>query len=145
MTRKHRLIIPAVLAAMAAFTLGCNRPPAPSADNSRALEARIAKLEQDVKSTAAARDAAQQKYISTESRLRTEEARAAAAETARDDAQAALKVRTFERDAVQTQYEGFRKTIRELLGQADTAAAHPPASATPTESVSIPVPPRNGL
>ena len=43
-------------------------------------------------------------------------------DSARADAlKAEVKVRTGERDALQMQYEGFRKTLRDMLGSADTA------------------------
>jgi hypothetical protein len=39
----------------------------------------------------------------------------------RDDAQAATKLRTAERDLSQSQYDTFRKSLKEMLAQAETA------------------------
>lgn len=137
MTR-HRLILPTLLAATAAFAWGCTKPPSAAApDKTKTLEARVAQLEHDVKGLAATRDALQQRLTATEER-------AAAAERDRDEARLALASRTAERDSIQTQYEAFRKGLRELLGTADTAAAQP-MPAPQISSVSLPVPPHGGL
>jgi hypothetical protein len=39
----------------------------------------------------------------------------------RDDLRVQLKVRTTERDQVSNQYEQFRKSLRDLVGQAESA------------------------
>ena len=45
----------------------------------------------------------------------------ATAATERDALKAEVKARTGERDTLQSQYDTFRKTLREMLGTADTA------------------------
>jgi hypothetical protein len=43
----------------------------------------------------------------------------------RDELRGQLAARTTERDALQAQYDSFRKEIRTLLGHADAAATQP--------------------
>lgn len=148
----YRFILPALVAASAALGWGCTRPPAVADDGkARGLEARVAKLEQDVKAGAAARDGLQQKLTAADGKARQLEARAEAAErdlaaaaVDRDAARQMVAARTAERDAVQTQFEAFRKNLREMLGQADLAAA--PAVPPPAVTVvNTPTTPRGGL
>ena len=44
-------------------------------------------------------------------------------EKERDDLKVQLRAKLNERDTVQAQYDGFRKNMKELMGQADAAAA----------------------
>ena len=51
----------------------------------------------------------------------------------RDDLDKTLTARTSERDNLQSQFEQFRKNLRDLLGQADASAPRylpPPVTAT---------------
>ena len=54
----------------------------------------------------------------------------------RDTLKNEVKARTAERDALQGQYEAFRKNLKELLGTADTAvgALNLPAPKPPADS-----------
>jgi septal ring factor EnvC (AmiA/AmiB activator) len=137
MSTHPRFYFPALVLMSAALAWGCTRPPAAAVDDgkARALEARVAKLEQDVKAVAAARDALQQKLAAADERASQLEAKAAAAELDRDAVRAGLKTRTAERDAALTQFDSFRKNLRELLGQADTTAAGLSAPAVTTISL----------
>ncbi|HZU37199.1 MAG TPA: hypothetical protein VFA18_14855 [Gemmataceae bacterium] len=97
---------------------GCARGPG-SINNGpqriKALESRIAKLEEDFRLAATARDQLKQQVVQVnKQRLQVVKER--------DDLQQQLTSRTTERDTLQTQYEQFRKNIRTLLGQAETAA-----------------------
>jgi septal ring factor EnvC (AmiA/AmiB activator) len=88
----------------------------------RALEAKIAKLEEDVQAMQAARDHLRQKVDGLE-KERIQTAHTLQALTGeRNDLRRQISVRTTERDTVQAQYDNFRKEIRSLLGQADAAA-----------------------
>jgi chromosome segregation ATPase len=140
-----RTVLPTLVLASAVVAWGCTRPPAVVVDDSktRALEARVAKLEQDVKAAIAAREGLQHKLTAAEDLIAQLEARAAAAERDRDLARAGLTARTAERDATLAQYDSFRKSIRELLGQADTAASSLPVPLVTT--ISLPTVPRGGL
>ena len=76
---------------------------------------KIAKLEKELK-------ASQDEAAAKAAQLKLEQSKSAKLEAERNDLQLALKLRTGERDAVAVQYETFRKTIKDLLGQADAAA-----------------------
>jgi septal ring factor EnvC (AmiA/AmiB activator) len=90
---------------------GCAQGPTATAQAERikSLEAKTARLEADFHAAAAARDQLRQQLT---------EAEAIAKE--RDDLKAQLKLRITERDQVVVQYDTFRKSIKDLLGQAET-------------------------
>jgi chromosome segregation ATPase len=108
---------------------GCSRAPSPAPANAaaptKALEAKVSKLEQDLRAAEAA--AAQAKE-----RWQQEAARGQAAERERDDLRVGLKARAAERDALQTRLDGIQRLLREALGQMDTAAAPVPAVELPS-------------
>jgi uncharacterized protein YhaN len=124
MTRTQTVL---ALLAAAVVAWGCGKTqtgqPAALAPN-KSLEARVAKLEQDLK-------AVQTQAAEYESRWRAEQARSQAAEKERDALRADLTARTTERDNLQAQYDSFRKNLKELLGQAEAAQALPPVPAVP--------------
>lgn len=85
--------------------------------------AKIAKLEEDVKATAAARDTFRQKLAQAEEQLRAETARSAAMQKERDGLSAQLKEKGQEFKELQAQYDSFRKNLKDLIGQAEVALA----------------------
>ncbi len=91
---------------------GCAQGPTATAQAERikSLDAKAARLEADFRTAAAARDQLRQQLI---------EAEAVAKE--RDDLKAQLKLRISERDQVAAQYDSFRKTIKDLVGQAESS------------------------
>src|SRR5947208_687033 len=104
----------------------------------RVLEAKITKLEEDVKLMQTARDHLRLKLDTTE-KERTQANRLAYSLTnERNDLKAQLTARTSERDLAQGQFETFRKEIRNLLGQADAAAS--PSPGNPVTQVTTPPP-----
>jgi hypothetical protein len=130
MTRTPSIL--ALLAAAVVAAWGCGQKPAGQTASlapgqARSLEARVTKLEQDLK-------AAQARASDWEERYRKELARGQAVEKERDDLQATLKARTAERDAVQARYDGFHKSLRELVGQMEASATPHPTPAVPTVS-----------
>ena len=145
MTRSHKVLGFLLVAMLGLY--GCARGPAAGPAGDRAgLEAKVQRLEEDFRAAAAARDSFRQRLVATEEKLaQTQKALDQATTTAtqdrqdRDAARAELKARTTERDALQVQYDGFRKNIKELLGQAE-AALHP-QSAPPTVVVGTPANP----
>lgn len=148
MTRSHKVLGFLLVAMFGIY--GCARGPAAASSGEKAaLEAKVQRLEEDFRAAAAARDSFRQRLLATEEKqTQTQRALDQAAATAsqankdRDTAKADLKARTTERDALQAQYESFRKNIRELLGQAETALNTPPAAApAPTVVVGTPVVP----
>ena len=103
---------------------GCTKEPGANGsanlEQIKSLETRIAKLEEDFRAAAAARDQFRQKLATVEDQ-RTK------LEKAGEDLKNQLAARTTERDNLQNQYEAFRKNIRDLVGQAEAAAGQPPA------------------
>jgi TolA-binding protein len=87
---------------------------------------------------AAARDQLRKKLAAADeerARLEQELEQQQAILKERDELRQQLGIRTSERDAIQAQYDQFRKNIRALLGQAESAAAttgQPVSSAKPT-------------
>jgi septal ring factor EnvC (AmiA/AmiB activator) len=122
MTRSHKVLGFLLVAILGIY--GCARTPA-GAGPDRTAEAKVQRLEEDFRAAAAARDQFRQKLAQAEERqadLQRQLDRATASAAAEKRAKEALQ---GERDALQTQYDGFRRTIRDLLGQADAAMANP--------------------
>ena len=117
-----------VVMCVAAFGLwGCAQGSSGSAaERIKALEAKCSKLEDDYQAAAAARDAAKRKASAFEHER----------DQIRQELDQQLTARTAERDAVNAQFEQFRKNLRALLGQADAAAGvtTPPAVSTSDSS-----------
>ena len=99
---------------------GCGQSPGTTG---RSLESRVAKLEQELKASEAARDAARAQAVAAEQKLRQEQSRFAAIEKERNELRDSLRARTTERDQALVQFEGFRKNLKDLLGQVEAAAA----------------------
>jgi uncharacterized coiled-coil DUF342 family protein len=117
MTSGNKVLALVVVASLGLW--GCAKGPAPvsaTPERIKALESRIAKLEEDFRTAAAARDQLRQQLAAVNQEK-------AQLQKDRDDLQQQVNTRTTERDTVQAQFEQFRKGIRNLLGQADTAAA----------------------
>lgn len=105
---------------------GCAKGPGAASAEAEGSGARVKKLEEDYRAAAAARDQFRQKLVYAEdqqakAQKELERTRAAAA-AERDALKGEVKARTAERDALQVQYETFRKNLKELLGSADAAA-----------------------
>jgi hypothetical protein len=113
MIRPH-VILPVSLAGLLAVLWGCTPPTPVAADKTH--ETRIVQLEKELKS-------AQEVSFKLAAQLRLEQGKVAQLERERDELALQLKSRTTERDASLAQYDAFRKNIKELLGQADAAAA----------------------
>ncbi|MBA4064610.1 MAG: hypothetical protein C0501_13030 [Isosphaera sp.] len=140
MTRSYRLFGPVLLALAVAW--GCAPSPGGS-DRSR--EAKAQRLEEDFRAAAAARDDLRAKLAEAEKRAarlqeQVDQARAGQASAAgeRDGLRADLRARTAERDALAAQYDGFRRNLKALLGQAEGVPSEAPAPATVGASTSPP-------
>jgi hypothetical protein len=83
--------------------------------------ARIAKLEEELKAATAARDTFRQRLAESEKRTLDELARYQAATKERDEMQAKLARKSDEYKDLLAQYDGFRKNLKELIGQAEVA------------------------
>jgi chromosome segregation ATPase len=97
------------------------------AEKLKALEEKLAKLEDENKSVAVARDQLRKKLIETEEQKlkiqRELEEQQGANTRERDDLKSQLASRTNERDSLQVQFDLMRKALRNLLNQADTISA----------------------
>jgi TolA-binding protein len=127
MARANKALVVLVVAALGLW--GCSQRPSPNGlERIKALEGKISKVEDDYKAVAIARDQARKKLAEAEEqRLKLQqelEQQQQVLAKERDDLKQQLTARTTERDALQTQFEGFRKGVRSLLNQADTAAAN---------------------
>ena len=78
-----------------------------------------------------------QKATDAERRFQSEEARSNGLEKERDSLQANLKARVTEKEQLQTQFDGFRKNLKELVVQMDSASALPLNS--PTVQLTLPI------
>jgi hypothetical protein len=90
--------------------------------------ARIAKLEEELKAASAARDTFRQRLAESEKRTQDGLARYEAIVRERDDLQGKLARKVDEHKELQVQYDGFRKNLKELIGQAEVALAPKPAA-----------------
>ncbi|MCZ2344084.1 MAG: hypothetical protein LC104_20165 [Bacteroidales bacterium] len=102
----------------------------------KALETRVAKLETQLKNESALRSqlqnqlnstqqalsVAKSQLAATEEKLQRSVQRAQTLETERNEALLALQTRTTEKDALQVQYDDFRKTLKDLIGKAELAS-----------------------
>lgn len=124
MTRTQTLL---ALLATVVVAWGCGKTPTgpPASSTNTSLEARVARLEQDLK-------AAQAQATDLNAKFRAEQARGQAVEKERDALRADLRSRTTERDAVQAQFDGFRKNLKDLIGQAEAAQGLPAPSGPPS-------------
>ncbi|HJZ58454.1 MAG TPA: hypothetical protein VKE74_26165 [Gemmataceae bacterium] len=152
MTRAHKVLGFLLVALVGIY--GCAKGPNPTpaaaateAKSNPALEAKLHRAEEDVKTAVAARDGLRQKLAAAEdqqARLRQQLDQAMQATEAAAQEREALRVevrtRTIERDEVKAQYEGFRKSIREALGQAEAGTAVPAAPSPRTAVSTQPAP-----
>ena len=104
----------AIIFAGLAPVWGCSKPA--SVVNAAPFEERIAKLERDFRAVEVARAAAVARADALESRLAAEASRSAAVTRERDDLAANLKLRVAQGEVVQTQLDGLKKGLKELLG-----------------------------
>ena len=130
MTRSHKVLGFLLVAILGIY--GCARTPSGAAGPDRATEAKVQRLEEDFRAAATARDAyrtrlaqAEEKQAELQRQFDRATATAVTEKAQKEVAQADLRARTAERDGLQTQYDGFRRTIRDLLGQAESAQANP--------------------
>jgi hypothetical protein len=110
---------------------GCAKGPTP-ANEANPSAAKVQKLEDDYRAAVAARDQFRQEFLAAEQ----EQAKTRQdLEQTRTTLQNEVKARTAERDALQVQYETFRKNLKELIGSADSAvgALNLPAPKPPAD------------
>lgn len=128
MTRTSKVLIVLVVATLGIW--GCAQGPvshSAQGEKIRSLESKCAKLEEDYRAVAAARDQARKRATSLEADLRKEAADRQAAQHERDQLSAQVKARTGERDVLQARCDHLKKGLQNLLGE-DAALASPQSS-----------------
>ena len=127
MTQVQRALVVLLVATLG--ILGCAQGSGGSAEKLKNLEAKVARLEEDFRGAAAARDQFRTKLAETEQlavQLRQE---LDTLKKERDELRA-------QRDAVTGQFDVFRKNLKDLIGQTEAAMAKP--AAPPVTTVSQP-------
>jgi hypothetical protein len=145
MTRGGKILCVTLVALLGLW--GCAKGPAGNAANQaerlRALEGKCARLEDDYRAVAGARDQARKRIVVLEedtARLQKELTAYHAVLKERDSLRQQVDTRTGERDALQLRCDRLKKGLQNLLGQDDAALSQPPAPASastatlPTES-----------
>jgi septal ring factor EnvC (AmiA/AmiB activator) len=114
MSRAHKAL--AILVVSTLGLWGCAKGPGSNGpERIKSLEAKVSRLEGDAKLGETAREQLRKKLAAAEEQL-------AKLQKDRDELDKTLTARTSERDNLQTQYEQFRKSLRDLLGNAETSA-----------------------
>jgi hypothetical protein len=136
MTRSHKIIVLLVVVGIGMYGCAKHANDSAKSDRNSSVEAKAQRWEEDFRAAAAARDQYRQKLLAaeekqTELQKQLDHERAAAA-TERDTLKTEIKIRLMERDTVQSQYDGFRKGLKDLLAQAESAQANPTVPTTPT-------------
>lgn len=133
MYRAHKVLL--VLGMTIFGVWGCSKGTpgvASTVDRTGALEAKVTTLETELKLMTAARDVFKTKLTTLENQLKTEIARSGSLQTERDDSRVKLLAKTQERDQLNTQFESFRKNLKDLIGQTElTSSPTPTLSANP--------------
>lgn len=153
MTRSHKALGFILVILVGAW--GCSKAPTTTADEKNpSLEAKNKRLEEDFRAATAARDQFRLRLVAAEEKLAAAENRATQLQAQLDESRSAftstaterdalkndLKARTTERDNMTVQYETFRKSIKNLLGQAETTLNAPTVPANPNSPASPPPP-----
>ena len=120
MTRATRTISVLFIALLGVW--GCAQGPSAAAlaERVKTLEGKNARLEADFRAAAGSRDEYKAKLARAEDHIQ----KLQVVVKERDELKVSLKVRTTERDQVAAQYEQFRKTLRDLVGQAESSVLH---------------------
>lgn len=111
---------------------GCSpyqsQPAAPSTVPDKALEARVDKLEKELK-------VAKDQNVAAVADLKAERAKRTTVEQERDALALQVKLRGDDLAKAQTDLDGLRKGLKDLLGKADAALAPTDPSSTALSSV----------
>ena len=111
---RARIALPVLLGSIIALW-GCTPQPQHSGAD-KSLEARVAKLEKELKT-------AQDQNTTLAARLRVEETKTRDLTAERDDALAAVKARSEELTKSQGELDSVRKGLKDLIGRVDAALA----------------------
>ncbi len=119
MTRTHKVLL--ILGLTIFGVWGCGKSNSTNAQNAAAMK--IAKLESDLRAAIDARDLFRQKFNESQTQARLESHRYQAVVKERDELVVKLQQKTEEHRELQVQYDGFRKNLKDLIGQAEVALA----------------------
>jgi len=125
MTRSKKSIFFLLVVGVGIYGCAKNPSGSTSSENKSSQEAKAHRWEEDFKAAAAARDQYRQKLHLAEERQveiqkQLEQERINAANE-RDALKGELKTCTNERDSLHAQYDGFRKSLKDLLAQAESS------------------------
>lgn len=138
MSRSHQAI--AVLLVALFGLWGCSKAPTDggiSAEKLKAVETKLAKLEDDFRAASSARDQLRKKLSAAEENqveLQSQIDRLAKDVKIKDEL---IEKRTSERDLTAMQYENFRKGLKDLIIKAEESIAKP-ESTSPNSTPAIP-------
>lgn len=113
---------------------GCSRGPSAAtlAERIKTLEAKCSRLESDFRAAAATRDQLRVQLTQSEDQI----VKLQQVVKERDELKAQLTLKISERDQVTSQFDAFRRSLRELVGQAEAASLRFPDSETPVVTIS---------
>jgi uncharacterized coiled-coil DUF342 family protein len=144
MSRAHKALVVLLVAALGVWgcAQGSAQQGASHSKKNDALEMRYAQKEDECRLLVAARDLIRKKLAEVEEqrcRMLQELRQYRGVRQERDELRQQLLTRTSERDALQSQFDQFRKGVRSLLIQADAANTTGP-TLPPVSSAEAPVP-----
>jgi septal ring factor EnvC (AmiA/AmiB activator) len=129
MTQYQKALAVLVVAVLGIW--GCAQGPdgMASADKVKNLEHKLARLQDDFKAAATARDQFKNKLVEAENLTTQLRQEIDSVQKDREQLRVTVKARTAERDAMSNQFETFRKQLKDLIGQTEATLAKP---ASPT-------------
>lgn len=130
-------VLPSVVVLVLAGGWGCSQGPNSRAaliERIRTLEERHARMEDDLRMMAGARDEARHLLAKAEEHIQ----KLQGVVKERDELRLHLKMRVNERDQLSGQYEQFRNHLKELVGQADAAVLRFPDGEPVIVSITLP-------
>lgn len=137
MTRSHKLVGFVTVVLFGVY--GCAKGPGDATEKNTSPTAKVQRLEEDLRATSAARDQFRQKLLAAEEQQKQLQKQL-------DADRAKLKSRTSERDTIATQYEGFRKNLKDLINQAEGTLGTPSLATPPQVGTNLaPTPSETGV
>jgi hypothetical protein len=141
MTRASKALIVVIVASLGLWgcTKGPTIPQTAQAERIHVLEGKCAKLEEDYRAVAGARDQARKRVTALEEervQLQKEVALKQLLAKERDELRRQIEVRTGERNLLQVRCDKLKKGLQDLLGQDDAVlpACTPPVTSTASGS-----------
>jgi uncharacterized coiled-coil DUF342 family protein len=127
----------AVLIITLAGVWGCSQSPnnrAALVERIKILEEKNSRIEDEIVAVANARDNVRQQLAKAEDHIQ----KLQAVVKERDELRVQVRARVGERDQVANQYEQFRKTVREMVSQAESTVLRFPDGEPVSVSITVP-------